>query len=569
MKWDRMLQVARGDGVADLLLANARIVNVYTGEVDRGHIAVSGETIVGIGDYKAARTVDLQGKFVAPGLIDPHVHIESAMSCVTEFARAVLVHGTTSVVADPHEIANVMGSEGIAYMLRAAENQPMNVFFSLPSCVPATDLETAGARLEADDLQGFFSDPRVVALGEMMNYPGVVNGDPGVLAKLRIARQAAKRIEGHAPLLSGKALQAYAASGVGSDHECTSAAEAVEKLAAGMRIMIRQATGARNLAQLFPVISPKTQRRLMWCTDDRHAHDLLENGHIDAIIREAVAMGLEPITAIQMATVNPAEYFGLHHLGAVAPGKQADLVVFSDPEHFVAEAVYCRGMLAASRGRMRPGLNRPPPEATPSTLRVDAAALDFTIPAQGSRIRVIDIVPNQIVTRQSIVDATVSEGLTVSDPARDLIKIAVVERHTGSGNIGLGFVRGMGLKKGALASSVAHDSHNIIVAGVGDDDMRAAVAAVAAMNGGLAVVSQKETTARLPLPIAGLMATDSVATVSRRLQEVLAAARACGAVPVDPMMTLSFLALPVIPQLKITDLGLIDVDHFSRVSLFA
>lgn len=568
MQTDEFIKASRGDHPCDLLLANARIVDVFSGEIIAGNVAVSSGRIAGIGEYPARRAVDLAGRFLAPGFIDSHVHIESSMACVGEFARAVVVRGTTAVVADPHEIANVLGGDGIRYMLDSANDQPVNVFYTLPSCVPATDMETAGARLAAADLEPFFENPRIVALGEMMNYPGVLHGNPDVLKKIEAARRHGKPVDGHAPGLSGRDLAAYVAAGITSDHECTTAAEALEKLAAGMHIMIRQGTGARNLSALLPIVTERSSHRLMWCTDDRHPHDLLNEGHIDSIVAAAIRGGLSPVTAIRMATLHPAERFGLTHLGAVAPGRQADLVVFSDLTSLRVDDVYVRGELVAKNGRTAGGVRTPAPVPVPPSMKVNLQALDFTLPAGGRRLRVIDVIPDQIVTRQSIESAPVEGSRLVSDPSRDLLKIAVVERHTGSGRIGLGMVRGIGLRQGALASSVAHDSHNIIVAGVTDADMRTAVGEVVAMGGGIAAATGGRIAARLPLPVAGLMSLEPVQAVSDAMDRLVRAARGLGSTLKDPFMTLSFLALPVIPELKITDLGLVDVREFKRVPLF-
>jgi len=434
--------------------------------------------------------------------------------------------------------------------------------------VPATNMETAGARLVAADLEPFFQDPRIVALGEMMNYPGVLNGDPEVLEKIDAARRHGRPVDGHAPGLSGKDLAVYVAAGISSDHECTAAAEALEKLATGMHIMIREGTGARNLAALLPVVTERNARRLMWCTDDRHPHDLLEEGHIDSIVAAAIRGGVDPVTAIRMATLNPAERFGLTHLGAVAPGRQADLVVFSDPSRLRIEAVYVRGELVARGGRLVDGIGIPPSLPTPPSMNVRLEGLDFGLAAAGRRLRVIDLIPDQILTRQSTESAPVEDGRLVSDPSRDLLKIAVLERHSGSGRIGLGVVRGFGLRQGALASSVAHDSHNIVVVGVTDADMRAAVAEVAAMGGGIAVAAGDRIVARLPLPVAGLMSLEPVQAVSAAMDRLVQAAHEMGSALKDPFMTLSFLALPVIPELKITDRGLVDVLQFRHVGLF-
>jgi len=568
MNLTEIIKAARGEKPADLLLTNARIVNVFAGEIVKGAVAVSDGMIVGFGSYKAEKVVDVNGRYVAPGFIDSHVHIESSMACIAEFARAVLVHGTTTVAADPHEIANVLGSAGISYMLQSADRQPMNLYFTLPSCVPATEMETAGARLTVEDLQPFFNQERIIALAEMMNYPGVISGDAAVLLKINAARRHKKPVDGHAPGLSGSELHAYIAAGVRSDHECTTEQEAREKLMAGMMVMIRQGTGARNLRALLPVVNEKTSRRMMWCTDDRHPHDLISDGHIDSIVREAIQSGLDPLLAIQMATLNPAEYFGLHHLGAIAPGRQADLIVFRDIKRPVAEQVYHRGILTAENGKIRPEIEFPTAADLPPAMHVDLRKIDFSIPAEKKHLRVIEIVPDQLITRQCIEKTPVKNNQAVSDPSRDLLKIAVVERHNGTGNIGKGFVKGIGLKRGALASSVAHDSHNIIIVGTSDEDMRAALEAVVKMGGGLAAVCDDRLLADLALPIAGLMSAEPVRTVRDQLEILLGMAHDMGAVLKDPFMTLSFLALPVIPELKLTDKGLIDVNKFEGVPLF-
>jgi adenine deaminase len=568
MNLNERIQAARGDRPCDLLLTNARIVNVFTGAVVPGSVAVAGGIFAGFGDRPARKVVDLGGRFIAPGFIDSHVHIESSMMGVSEFARAVLARGTTAVVADPHEIANVLGAEGIRYMLRSAEGQPVNVLYALPSCVPATSMETSGAELRAADLEEFLTDPRIVALGEMMNFPGVLSGDAEVMKKIEAARRAGKPVDGHAPGLGGTDLMAYAAAGITSDHECASAAEALAKLEAGLHVMIRQGTGARNLLDLLPVVTERTARRLMWCTDDRHPHELVAEGHIDSMVREAVKNGVDPMTAIQMATLNPAERFGLGHLGAIAPGRQADFVVFSDLSAPEAEEVYFRGVLAAKHGKPAAGLSQPDPVEIGSSMRIAAGSLDFGVRCGGQRARIIEVVPGQIITRQSQESAPCVGGRLVSDPGRDLLKVAVVERHRASGRVGIGLVRGIGLKNGALASSVAHDSHNIIVVGASDADMRCAVEAVAAKGGGLAAASGGQLLAALPLPVAGLMSLEPLEAVNDGMEALVKAARGLGSALADPFMTLSFLALPVIPELKLTDLGLVDVAAFRHVPLF-
>ena len=568
MNMSEIIRAAYGEKPADVLLTNGQMINVLTGEIEQRAIAVSKGIIIGFGQYKAEKILDLNKRFVAPGFIDSHVHIESAMTCISEFVRAVAVHGTTTVAADPHEIANVLGAEGIAYMMQSAEEQPINIYFTLPSCVPATDMETAGARLSAEDLAPFFSHKSVVALAEMMNYPGVISGDPDVLAKISAAKRHRKPVDGHAPGLAGQALNAYVAAGVQSDHECTTAREAKDKLAAGMHIMIRQGTGAKNLQALLEAVNERTARRMMWCTDDRHPHDLIAEGHIDSIVREAIRSGLDPILAIQMATINPAEYFRLDHLGAIAPGRQADLVIFSDMQQPIVEQVYSRGILTAENGKMLPHIQTPPPATIAPSMQVDLQKIDLIISAENKKIRAIEIEADQLITHERIEEPAIENGQAVCDPSRDLLKIAVVERHSGSGNIGKGFVKGFGIKHGALASSVAHDSHNIVIVGTSDADMQAALKTVVDMGGGLAAVSNRKVLARLALPLAGLMSLEPVTAIQEQLDGLIRIARKMGCTLSDPFMTLSFLALPVIPELKLTDKGLVNVANFEVVPLF-
>ena len=568
MNLKNIIRSARGRKPVDLVLANARIINVFSGGIFDGDIAVAHGYIVGFGAYAANKTVDMGGRFVAPGFIDAHVHIESSMTGMTEFARAVVACGTTTVVADPHEIANVLGTEGIDYMLDSSQGQPMNIYFSLPSCVPATPMETSGATLTADDLLPFMDHDKILALAEMMNYPGVINEDPEVLRKIDMAKTGHKPVDGHAPGLSGRDLCAYISAGISSDHECTTEPEATEKLNLGMHIMIREGTAAKNLEALLPVVNERTARRMMWCTDDRHPQDILVKGHIDSMVRDAIDAGLDPVIAIQMATINPAEYFRINTVGAIAPGRRADLVVFSNLDSPQMEAVYSGGVLVAEHGKISPDIAPPDPVLVPPSMNVDMKQIDLCIPLANGRIRVMDIVPDQIITGQRIMEPKISGGKIVADTSRDILKIAVIERHTGSGNVGKGFVRGFGLKRGAIASSVAHDSHNIIVAGTNDDDMNAAIRTLVKMGGGLAAVYDKKVCAELALPIAGLMSLEPIPAVRDRIEHLIRAARELGTTLDDPFMTLSFLALPVIPELKITDKGLVDVVRFKTVSLF-
>jgi adenine deaminase len=549
-------------------LTNACIVNVFSGEIALGDIAVAQGYIVGFGSYDSKKEIDIGGRFVAPGFIDAQVHIESTMTCMTEFVRAVLPFGTTTVIADPHEIANVLGVAGINYMLQSSENQPMNIYFNLPSCVPATDMETSGAKLTAEDLLPFMTDQRILALAEMMNYPGVIHEDPEVLLKIKSIQKYRKPVDGHAPGLSGRDLYAYISAGISSDHECTTAKEAMEKLNAGMRIMIREGTGAKNLNDLLPIVNSKTSRRFMLCTDDRHLYDILEKGHIDSMVRRAIKTGIDPMIAIQMATINSAEYFGIDHLGGIGPGQQADLIVFSDIENLYVEQVYHQGNLVVEDGNISPEIDHPESLSVPSTMNVNMDKIDLSIPAKGRRVRVMDIIPDQNTTLKRIFKASMLDGMAISDIDRDILKIAVVERHIGSGNVGKGFVRGFGLKRGALVSSVAHDAHNIIVVGTNDSDMKVAIETVVDMGGGLAAVCDGRICAALKLPIAGLMSYEPVNAVNDQLGGLLMAARDFGSTLAYPFMTLSFLALPVIPELRITDKGLIDVTRFKAVPLF-
>jgi adenine deaminase len=566
MELERLIAAARGEEAADLLLKNAHLVNVLSGEIHAADVAVAGGRVLGFGPYEAREVVDLEGRFLCPGLLDAHVHLESAMVRPAEFARAVIPRGTTGVFTDPHEIANVLGLAGVHYMLRASEGLPLRVYVMAPSCVPATAMETAGAELTAADIETLWAHERVIGLAEMMNFPGVLYRVPEVLDKLRAA--AGRPVDGHAPGLAGLDLNAYVAAGVRSDHETTTPEEAREKLRRGMHVMIREGTAARNLEALLPAVTPANARLCHFCTDDRHPDTLLSEGGVDDVVRKAIALGLDPVMAIQMATINTAQYFRRQDIGAVAPGFQADLLVLEDLEGLAAWRVYAGGRLVAEEGRYLGPTAELAQVPVPSSMNLDAAAVDFAIAAGQGLARVIGVIPEQIVTEELRLVPRVEEGLVVADPGRDLLKMAVVERHRGTGRTGLGLVRGLGLERGALASSVAHDSHNIVVAGASDEEMRAALAAVVEMGGGQVVVEGGRVLAACPLPIAGLMSDRPLSEVRDQVAALTEAAHALGSRLPDPLMTMSFLALPVIPALKLTDRGLVDVIRFDFVPLF-
>jgi adenine deaminase len=564
-----LLAVARGDQPADLLLRNGQVVNVFSGEIETGDIAIAYGRIAGIGaGYQARQVIDLHGAYVTPGLIDAHVHIESSLCIPAQFARAVLPCGVTCVVTDPHEIANVAGLAGLRFMADNSCDLPLTVVIMAPSCVPATHMETNGATLTARDLATLLPDGIVHGLAEVMNFPGVIAEDAEVLAK--VAAFHGRPVDGHAPALTGQRLNAYAAAGIGSEHECTTVGEAREKLARGFYILIREATNARNLHSLMPLITAQNSRRICFCTDDRIPSDLLDQGSIDYMVREAIRFGLDPITALRLATLNPAEWFGLPDRGGIAPGRVADLLIVDDLHDFRARQVYARGVLVAEQGQMITPLLAAPaiPASVGGSVRIDWGRVDLRIPAQGEQVRVIGALRDQLVTEERILPALVRGGLAVADPSRDLLKMAVIDRHQASGAVGLGFIQGIGLQRGALAGTVAHDHHNLVVIGADDQAMLAAAHRVADMQGGLVVVDGTAVVAQLPLPVAGLMSDRPISEVRLVYDQLLAAAKAQGSPLHDPFMAMSFMALEVIPKLKLTDQGLVDVESFEVVDLF-
>ena len=562
------IRAASGEGKVDLLIKNGKVVNVFSGDIEKKDVAIDGGVIVGFGDYQAREIIDVKGDFLCPGLIDGHVHIESSMVSILEFARAVVPNGTTSVVIDPHEIANVLGIEGMRFMAESAKGVPLNVFVMIPSCVPATSMETSGARLEAEDLKPLLKEPWAIGLAEMMNFPGVIFRDPEVLKKIEIAK--GKRIDGHAPALSGKALYAYLTAGIRSDHECTTPKEAKEKLKNGMWIMVREGTTARNLKDLIPLITSKNSRRFLFVTDDRHPKELLEEGHINSMVRQAIHWGMDPILAVQMATLNAAEYFRLDDLGAIAPGFRADLIAFDHLGRFQIKKVFKDGVLVAEVGKiLSPLRTKRGGTKAKSSIRIKPLTKDALLLRSHSPLaKVIQLIPDQIGTKKVMSKILLKDGVAYPNIKEDILKIAVVERHHATGNIGMGFVQGFGLKKGAIGSSVAHDSHNLIVVGTNDQDILRAVKEMKAMGGGLVAISDGRILASLPLPLAGLMSEASVTQVNLQLKALHQAVKALGCKLPDPFMTLSFLSLPVIPELKITDKGLVDVNRFKIVPLF-
>jgi adenine deaminase len=562
----RRLLAARGEIPADLVIAGGRVANVYAGDWLQVDVAVFDGIIVGLGEYAGPR-VEVAGRFVLPGFLDGHLHLESSMLTPRELVRALLPLGTTTVVADPHEIANVWGASGLDWLLAASRELPLDIFFMLPSCVPASPLETAGAVLEAADLAPFRQHPRVLGLAEVMNFPGVIAGDPGLLAKIALFPRGP--VDGHAPLLSGKDLNAYRLAGIGSDHECTQSREAREKLAKGFYVMLREGSLARNLADLLPGVSPAALRRTMLVTDDCHPQDLVARGHLNHLLKKAVSLGLEPAAALTLATLNPAEYFGLRDRGALAPGLAADIVVVEDLESFQVDRVWKAGRLVAAHGEIIVPLDQLDPPAPRSSMQVKGLSLErFFTDAAGDLVKVIGLVPGQILTEKLVLPAPVRDGKLVASPEQDLLKLAVVERHHGTGNLGVGLVKGFGLKRGACASSVAHDSHHIVVAGASETDMLAAVQHLVALGGGLAVVADGLVLAELPLPLAGLMSPQPLQEVAAAYGRLQTAYLELGGSLADPFMALSFLALPVIPALKLTDLGLVDVNRFQVMPLW-
>ena len=585
---ERKISLAKGQEKVDLVIKNTRIVNVFSGEIHQTDVAIADGIFVGFGEgYDDAKHLyNAQGRFMCPGLIDGHIHIESTFLSPGEFCNVVASHGTSSVICDPHEIANVLGLVGLDYFLQSSMNLPVNVYLMMPSCVPATQMETSGAMILSNDISDYLQryPDRLIGLAEMMNYPGVISEDREILSKLIAVGSRPK--DGHAPLLSGKALDAYIIAGLGSDHECTNLKEAIEKLRKGMHIMIRQGTHEKNLKDLIPLINDFNSFRISLVSDDRDPIDLKENGHLDYLVRTAISFGLPPIRAIQMVSINTARYFGLKNIGAIAPGFRADFILLDDLESFRISEVYLDGKRIDNNKRSTSRIKNEADfivnnnncssfflQNTMHIKTVDDPNM-FVIPANStstsSLLQVIGVIPGQIITQKRIIQAKVDRKYAVADAQRDLAKLAVIERHHRTGNIGLGFVQGLGLERGAIASSVAHDSHNIVVAGMNDIDMLIAARYISLIGGGLVVADNEKIAASLLLPIAGLMSNQPIASVISDLKAVNEACSKMGNnVIKDPFMLLSFLSLPVIPSLKLTDKGLVDVDKFQFTSLWA
>lgn len=566
---------ATGSKKAELVLKNAQIVNVFTQSVETGDIAIEGGYIVGIGNYEGITEKDLGGAYMCPGFLDGHIHIESSMTSPGEFERAVVPHGTIAVITDPHEIANVAGTAGIRFMMQSAQKLDLDVYFMLPSCVPATDLDESGAELLARDLEPFYADEKVLGLAEMMNAFGVTHGDKGCFEKLVQARSLKKAIDGHAPALSGKELNAYVTAGIRSDHECSDFEEAKEKFARGQWIMIRQGTAAKNLKALMGMFEDPYYQRCLLVTDDKHPGDLIRIGHIDAIIREAVSMGADPIRAIRMGTLNAAAYFGLHDMGAVAPGYKADLAVFDDLRTLNVKQVYKGGKLVAENGKMLHQKEKNTDWSTEIKERVFHSFHRVPITVEelqlkettGTHQRVIDMVAHELITKERIEEWKELPGVAPGvDISRDIVKLAAIERHKNTGHVGLGFLGKYGLKKGAVATSIGHDSHNLVIAGVTDEDMVLAGNRVIENGGGLAIALEGKVLADLPLPIGGLMADEPVEVVDEKLEHMKKLSVELGiSEDIDAFMTLAFISLPVIPKLRLNTYGVVDVEKHQVV----
>jgi adenine deaminase len=565
MSLAKLISVARGDAPADLLLKNAKIINTFVGVIEEGNVAIYGDGIAGIGNYqKAKEIIDLKGSYLAPGLINGHTHIESSMLHPAQYAQAVVPRGTSTVITDLHEITNVAGFEGIKFVLDWAQKLPLDMFLMAPSCVPATHMETSGAEITAQDIKRALKLPNAIGLGEMMNFPGVISGNKEVIKKIAAAQ--GKVIDGHAPAVTNKRLNAYLAAGIGSDHESTALEEGREKLRRGMHLMIREGSSEKNLDALLPLVNDKTFCRCLFVVDDRSCSDLLSEGDIDAVVRKAIQSGLDPVRAVQLATINTAEYFRLYDRGGIAPGYIANLITITDLPKLEIDMVFYKGGLVARGGSyLLPPLKTSSNELT-DTIHIKPFNIEaLKLIARGENFPVIEIIPGQIVTKKRIERVKAKEGVITPNVEEDILKLVVVERHKASGNIGLGLVKGFGLKRGALASSIAHDSHNIVAVGTNDSDIFTAVKEIEKLQGGLVVCVDGKILAALPLPIAGLLSPEPLEAVVKKFEKVEKTALGLGNIPPAPFALLSFIALPVIPELRLTDMGLVDVLEFKLI----
>ena len=567
------IEVARGLQPADIVIKNCRIVNVYTGEIIEGDIALWNGKIAGIGEYEGKEVVDAKGSYALPGFIDSHIHIESAFVTPEEISRLLVPHGATTIIADPHEIVNVSGIDGMNYMLDAAEHAALDIKYMLPSCVPATPFEHAGAVVDADAMKDTMKDARVLGLGEYMNYPGILNTADSDMDKLMVAYENGKLIDGHSPGLSGKDLNAYAGSGVRNDHECSTVEEMKDRLERGMYVLMRQGSACHNLRTLLAGVTPFNSRRCLLCSDDRQPKTIFEEGHLDAHLRICVEEGIDPMTAVQMATLNAAECFRLYDRGAIAPGLRADLVLVKDLKEFKVEKVWIEGTLVAEDGRYLPEVTRCDITPVKGSVHVkDFSVEKLKMNLKSDHVHVIDILPGGVVTGKGTADITrTSDGDFQYDPSADIVKVAVVERHKNTGNVAVGLLRGYGMKRGAVALSIAHDSHNMIAVGVSNEEIAFAVEQLIAQTGGVVITSEGQVLESMPLPVGGIMSDQTGEWVDKKLTSLHETAYQKLSIncDVEPVMTLCFMALPVIPELKLTDMGLFDVTKFEFISVEA
>lgn len=561
------VRIARGDKKAELVLKNCQIINVFNSQIEQADIAIQDGIIIGIGEYEGLKEVDIQGKYVCPGFIDGHVHIESSMLTPPQFAKVVMPKGTTTVIADPHEIGNVCGLDGIDYMLKSSEKTPLDIYIMLPSCVPTTDFENTGAVLLAEDLKRLKNCPNVIGLGEMMNYPGVILGNKKVHEKLAVMGD--RLIDGHAPDVLGKKLNAYIVAGVKTDHECTSVEELEEKVGKGMYVHIREGSATRNLKTLIRGVTKKNSRRILFCTDDKHPIDIKNEGHINYNVKLAIEQGIDPIVAIQMATLNIAECYKLTTKGAIAPGYEADLLVLDDLKTIHIKEVYKKGHLVAVDDHALFEIDSLEDVRVLNTVKLDNIEnISLDIPLHSGFAKVIQLIEDNVITKKVTRKVDIKKNLFKYNKKLDILKLAVVERHKGTGNVGLGLVEGYGLTNGAVALTVAHDSHNIIVIGDNDDDMKLAISELKRVKGGMTICSNRKVLQTLPLEVAGLMTDSPIEEVETIIEEMEKIARNKGVSDtIDPFITLAFLALPVIPELKLTDCGLFDVNTFTFVEI--